>query len=76
MNDEMKTIIKKHITDYEFIKIGEAVTVDKIHHRYLAIEHEQKLFNVIKLIKAYPQDKVLIFTHTKRNTKTIQQILL
>ena len=76
MNDEMKAIIKKHISTYEFIKIGEGVTVDKIHHRYLAIEHEQKLYNVIKLIKAHPQDKVLIFTHTKRNTKTIYQILI
>ncbi|MEI8008372.1 MAG: hypothetical protein WCI00_02805 [bacterium] len=52
------------------------MTVDKIHHRYLPIDHEQKLYNVIKLIKAYPKDKVLIFTHTKRNTKTIHQILI
>lgn len=76
MNDEMKAIIKKHISSYEFIKIGEGVTVDKIHHRYLPIEHEQKLYNVIKLIRAHAKDKVLIFTHTKRNTKTIHQILL
>lgn len=76
MNDDMKSIIKDHISTYEFIKIGEGVTVDKIHHRYLPIEHEQKLYNVIKLIKAHANDKVLIFTHTKRNTKTIHQILL
>lgn len=76
MNDEMKSIIKRHITSYEFIKIGEWVTVDKINHAYMALEHEQKLFNVIKLIKNHPKDKVLIFTHTKRNTKTIHQILL
>ncbi len=76
MNDDMKAIIKKHISSYEFIKIGEGVTVDKIHHRYLPIEHEQKLYNVIRLIKAHKHEKVLIFTHTKRNTKTIYQILL
>jgi superfamily II DNA/RNA helicase len=76
MNDDMKSIIKDHISTYEFIKIGEGVTVDKIHHRYLPIEHEQKLYNVIKLIKAHANDKVLIFTHTKRNTKTIHQILI
>lgn len=76
MNDEMKAIIKKHIASYEFIKIGEWVTVDKINHAYMAVEHEQKLFNVIKLIKDHPKDKVLIFTHTKKNTKTIQQILV
>jgi len=76
MNDEMKSIIREHISSYESIKIGETVTVDKIHHRYMALDHEQKLYNVIKLIKAHPKDKVLIFTHTKRNTKTIHQILL
>ncbi len=76
MNDDMKAIIKKHISSYEFIKIGESVTVDKIHHRYLPIEHEQKLYNVVKLLRAHAKDKVLIFTHTKRNTKTIHQILL
>lgn len=76
MNDEMKTIIKEHISTYEFIKIGQWVTVDKINHKYMAMDHEQKLYNVIKLIKAHPKDKVLIFTHTKRNTKTIHQILV
>lgn len=75
MNDDMKAIIRKHISSYAFIKIGEAVTVDKIHHRYLPMDHEQKMYNVIKLIKAHSQDKILIFTHTKRNTKTIHQIL-
>ncbi len=76
MNDDMKTIIKEHISTYEFIKIGEAVTVDLIKHSYLSIDHEQKLYNLIKIIKAHSKDKVLIFTHTKRNTKTIHQILV
>ncbi|MEI7919679.1 MAG: hypothetical protein WCH65_05870 [bacterium] len=76
MNNDMKAIIKEHISTYEFIKIGDDVTVDKIHHRYIPIDHEQKLFNVIKLIKAHAQDKIIIFTHTKRNTKTIHQILI
>ena len=76
MNDDMKAIIKKHISSYEFIKIGAWVTVDKINHSYLPVDHEQKLFNVINLINAHKKEKVIIFTHTKRNTKTIHQILL
>jgi len=72
----MKAIIREHVTDYEFIKIGEEVTVDKIDHRYIAIEHEQKLYNIIKLIEAHKDEKIIIFTHTKRNTKTIHQILI
>lgn len=76
MNNDMKTIIKEHVSTYEFIKIGEEVTVDKISHSYLPVDHEQKVYNVIKLIQAHPHDKILIFTHTKRNTKTIHQILV
>lgn len=75
MNNDMKTIIKEHISSYEFIKIGEEVTVAKINHKYIPMDHEQKLFNVVKLLEKYPDEKVLIFTHTKRNTKTIHQIL-
>jgi superfamily II DNA/RNA helicase len=52
------------------------VTVDKINHRYVLVEHEHKLANVIKLIDSHAKDKIIIFTHTKRNTKTIQKILL
>jgi superfamily II DNA/RNA helicase len=52
------------------------VTVDKIDHRYIAVEHEHKLANVIKLIQFYSKEKILIFTHTKRNTKTIQKVLV
>lgn len=75
MNPKMKNIIRGHISDYECIKIGEEITVDKIHHKYMPVEHEHKLFNVIHLIKEHSKDKILIFTHTKRNTKTIQQVL-
>ena len=76
MNNDMKDIIKEHISTYEFIKIGDEVTVDKIHHRYMAMDHEQKVFNVVKLIRLHSHDKIIIFTHTKRNTKTIHQILI
>jgi superfamily II DNA/RNA helicase len=75
MNNEMKAIIKEHVSTYEFIKIGEEVTVDKIHHRCLFVDHEQKLFNVIHLLRIHAQEKIIIFTHTKKNTKIIHQIL-
>ena len=76
MNNDMKTIIKQHVPSYEFIKIGDAVTVDKINHRYVSVEHEHKLTNIIKLISSHSKDKIIIFTHTKRNTKTIHKILV
>jgi superfamily II DNA/RNA helicase len=76
MNNEMKEIIRQYVPVSEFIKIGEEVTVDKIHHSYIPLDHEQKLFNVIKLIQAHGKEKVIIFTHTKRNTKTLHQMLV
>jgi len=76
MNNDMKTIIKQHVSSYEFIKIWNVVTVDKINHSYVAVEHEHKLSNVIKLIESHAKDKILIFTHTKRNTKTIHKVLI
>jgi len=76
MEDKIKRIIEKHIRKYEFIKIGDAVTVDKIDHSYLPVKHEDKLHNVIQLIKWHPKDKIIIFTHSKRNTETIQKILV
>ena len=76
MNDDMKAIIKEHVPSYEFIKVGDAITVDKINHRYMPTEHEHKLHNLIDLISSHSKDKIIVFTHTKRNTKTIQGILV
>jgi ATP-dependent RNA helicase DeaD len=75
MNEEMKKIIDEHVEKYSFIKVGEEVTVDRIDHSYMAIAHEQKMYNLIKLIHDHPKDKVVVFTHTKRNTETISNIL-
>ena len=76
MNNDMKAVIKRHISSYEFLKVWDAVTVDKINHRYVSVEHEHKLSNVLKLIDSHSKDKIIIFTHTKRNTKIIQKILI
>lgn len=75
ISDEIKKIINEYIPGYESIKVGSEVTVDKIHHSYMQVEHEDKLFNTKKLIDAHPMDKILIFTQTKRNTKSISTTL-
>ncbi len=75
INNDIKSIIKEHVNEYEFIKIWEAVTVDKINHSYMSVNHEDKLSNLINLIKSHSNDKVLVFTQTKRNTKTIRDIV-
>ena len=75
LSHEIKTIIKSHVPKYEFIKVGEEATVDKIDHRMLVVDHEEKLYNVIQLLNKHNKEKIIIFTHTKRNTQTISKIL-
>lgn len=75
INHDIKSIIKEHVSEYEFIKIWESVTVDKINHSYMSLSHQSKLSNLVNLIKTHPSDKVLVFTQTKRNTKKIMDIV-
>ena len=76
MNHDMKAIIKDHIAEFESIKISNEVTVDAIDHSYVVVDHEQKLYNLINLIKVHSDEKIIVFTHTKRNTKIIREVLL
>lgn len=71
ISDAIKKIIEEHIPDYKFIKVGDEITVNKIAHSYIQVEHEDKLFNVQNIINHHKKEKIIIFTHTKRNTKTI-----
>lgn len=75
ISDPIKKIINEHVHEYESIKVGDEITADKIHHTYMQVEHEDKLFNVKHLIDQHYQDKILIFTQTKRNTKSISTAL-
>lgn len=75
ISPEIKEIIKGHITDYEFIKIGEAVTVDKINHSFVSVAHDDKILNLLSIIHSHSKDKILVFTQTKRNTKTLCYVI-
>ena len=75
ISDTIKKVIDEHISEYKSIKVGDEVTVDKIHHSYIQVEHEDKLFNIENIINHHKKEKIIIFTHTKRNTKTISTTL-
>lgn len=75
LQDNVKKIIKEHIPEYEYIKVGEVTTPDKIDHTYMHVAHEDKIANVIHLINHYHADKTIIFTQTKKNTEIIYEIL-
>jgi ATP-dependent RNA helicase DeaD len=75
ISDDIKKIIKEHVSEYESIKIGEAITVDKINHSFISVPHQDKIFNLLHIIKKHPDDKIVIFTQTKRNTKTLSAVI-
>ena len=75
ISPEIKEIIKWHIAEYEFIKIGEAVTVDKINHSFVSVAHDDKILNLLSIIHSHSKDKILVFTQTKRNTKTLLYVI-
>jgi ATP-dependent RNA helicase DeaD len=75
MSPEIKKIISSHIPKHVFVKVGEEVTVDAIDHTYVAVNHEDKITTLLQLIHEHTGEKIIVFTHTKRNTKTIQAIL-
>jgi superfamily II DNA/RNA helicase len=41
----------------------------------MELSHDDKFITCKHLIDAHPKDKILIFTHTRRNTKTIHKVL-
>lgn len=75
VNHDIKEIINEHVPSYEFIKVWDTITVDKINHSYVSVQHENKLINLVHIIQTHMKDKVLVFTGTKRNTKVICEIL-
>lgn len=71
ISPEIKKIIDEKVPNYEFIKIWEEVTVDKIKHYIMRMDHTDKLINLIKLIEDKKNDKIVVFTQTKRNTNIL-----
>lgn len=71
INDEIKKIITKHCSDYEYIRISPSVTVDAIDHTYIELPLEHKFSTLMHLLEGHKNQKTIIFAQTKRNTETI-----
>ncbi len=76
MNDKIRRVIDNFTDTYEFIKIGEEITVDKIDHSYTVVEVKDKFINITKLVNIHKKDKIIIFTNTKIATNLIYEVLL
>ena len=75
INDEIKGIITRHCPEYVHIRIGTAITVDKIDHTYIDMAHEHKFPTLIHLLDSHKDEKTIIFAQTKRNTEVITRAL-
>ena len=75
MTDDIRSIIDKYTGKYEFIKVWEEITVDKIDHSYTVVENRDKIMNLTKIINTHKNDKILIFANRKRTTKLLFETL-
>ena len=76
MNDKIKRVIDNFTPDYEFIKVGDEITVDKINHSYLYIEFKDKIINLTKLVNTHKKEKIIVFVNTKILTNILYEVLL
>lgn len=72
---EVKDVIKKHCIDYTDIRVGERITVDKIDHAQVPVNHEHKFATLVDILDKYKGKKTLIFSQTKRNTEALAKEL-
>lgn len=75
INDDIKRVITRHVTDYVHIKVGEQITVDKIDHTYIDMAHEHKFTTLMSLLNHHKNEKCIVFAQTKRNTEVICRAL-
>jgi superfamily II DNA/RNA helicase len=75
INDDIKNVITKHCPEYVHIRIGTAITVDKIDHTYIDMTHEQKFPTLMHLLATHKDQKTIIFAQTKRNTEVLARAL-
>ena len=78
LTPEIRNIIENHLgVDYIFVKSGDAITVEKIDHSFMEVPHFEKY----EMLKSYLEthrdadEKVLVFTETKRNTEELVERL-
>ena len=75
MSDEIRRIITSFMSKFETIKVGEEVTVDRIDHSHIEVLHKDKVITLKHIIDSHPDDKIVVFTQTKRNTKSVFTML-
>lgn len=75
---EIRSIIEGHLgVDYTYVKSGDTITVEKIDHSFMEVPHFEKY----EMLKSYLEthrkadEKVLVFTETKRNTEQLVEKL-
>lgn len=71
---ELNHIITRYVgKEYDFIKTTAEVVVDKVDHSFIHVANVDKISLLDKYLKEYKDQKVLIFTQTKRSTDDVAQ---
>jgi superfamily II DNA/RNA helicase len=76
LNDGLKNIVTKYLgVDYTFLKIHTEVVVDRIDHGFVDVPHFEKFDMLLRYLDSHSDDKIIIFTQTKRDVAELAERL-
>jgi superfamily II DNA/RNA helicase len=71
---ELNQIITRYVgKEYDFIKTTAEVVVDKVDHSFIHVANIDKISLLDKFLNDFKDQKVLIFTQTKRSADDVAQ---
>lgn len=76
ISSEITDIIKKHLHEYEHIKVHEEVTVSTIDHSFMYVQPSEKISTLEHILLQHTDQKIIIFTQTKKNTDILAKFLI
>ncbi len=77
MPDKIKQMSKKYLIDPEVVKVkSKSIVADRVEQFYIKSKNKQKKLILKHLIDLNPDDKIIIFTQTKRSADDVVDFLL
>ncbi len=77
MPDKIKQMSKKYLINPEIVKVkSKSIVADRVEQFYIKSKNKQKKLIIKHLIDLNPDDKIIIFTQTKRSADDVVDFLL
>jgi len=74
ITQELNNIITRYIgKEYDFIKTATEIVVDNVDHSFVHVANIDKIGLLDKFLNEYKDQKVIIFTQTKRSTDEVAE---